>query len=175
MARLSFCCARSLWICKLAVLVIAFAFIPPVCDGIGTGSLQTAQTVDASNIDKFVNCTKINGNLIFLITGIKGWVMGRGWWSFSSPCFTREPQFDFVALSDLVWGPHFLYSGFSCTPKRDFMNMLGDSISCLSPPFVFLKSGTCIMVSDPWTQSGWTCSALWERLQVRQHLLYRIR
>ena len=45
-----------------------------VCDGIGTGSLQTAQTVDASNIDLFVNCTKINGNLIFLITGIKGWV-----------------------------------------------------------------------------------------------------
>nr|XP_061803231.1 receptor tyrosine-protein kinase erbB-4-like [Nerophis lumbriciformis] len=45
---------------------------PKVCDGIGTGTLQTAQTVDASNIDKFVNCTKINGNLIFLITGIKG-------------------------------------------------------------------------------------------------------
>ncbi|XP_052447457.1 receptor tyrosine-protein kinase erbB-4-like [Carassius gibelio] len=45
---------------------------PKVCDGIGTGSLQTAQTVDSSNIDKFVNCTKINGNLIFLITGIKG-------------------------------------------------------------------------------------------------------
>ncbi|XP_041834468.1 receptor tyrosine-protein kinase erbB-4-like isoform X2 [Melanotaenia boesemani] len=45
---------------------------PKVCDGIGTGSLQTAQTVDASNIDNFVNCTKINGNLIFLITGIKG-------------------------------------------------------------------------------------------------------
>uniref|UniRef100_A0A4W4FQW7 receptor protein-tyrosine kinase n=1 Tax=Electrophorus electricus TaxID=8005 RepID=A0A4W4FQW7_ELEEL len=43
-----------------------------VCDGIGTGSLQMAQTVDSSNIDKFVNCTKINGNLIFLITGIKG-------------------------------------------------------------------------------------------------------
>ncbi|KAG7280353.1 hypothetical protein CRUP_024145 [Coryphaenoides rupestris] len=35
-------------------------------------SLQIAQTVDASNIQKFVNCTKINGNLIFLITGIKG-------------------------------------------------------------------------------------------------------
>ncbi|XP_010770548.1 receptor tyrosine-protein kinase erbB-4-like [Notothenia coriiceps] len=45
---------------------------PKVCDGIGTGSLQAAQTVDASNIDNFVNCTKINGNLIFLITGIKG-------------------------------------------------------------------------------------------------------
>ncbi|XP_031674327.1 receptor tyrosine-protein kinase erbB-4-like, partial [Oncorhynchus kisutch] len=42
---------------------------PKVCDGIGTGSLQTAQTVDASNIEMFVNCTKINGNLIFLITG----------------------------------------------------------------------------------------------------------
>lgn len=49
-----------------------YAFVLSVCDGIGTGSLQTAQTVDASNIDKFVNCTKINGNLIFLITGIKG-------------------------------------------------------------------------------------------------------
>ncbi|XP_061128129.1 receptor tyrosine-protein kinase erbB-4-like isoform X1 [Syngnathus typhle] len=45
---------------------------PKVCDGIGTGVLQSHQTVDASNIDKFVNCTKINGNLIFLITGIKG-------------------------------------------------------------------------------------------------------
>uniref|UniRef100_A0A9J7X9J9 Receptor protein-tyrosine kinase n=1 Tax=Cyprinus carpio carpio TaxID=630221 RepID=A0A9J7X9J9_CYPCA len=45
---------------------------PKVCDGIGTGSLQMAQTVDSSNIEKFVNCTKINGNLIFLITGIKG-------------------------------------------------------------------------------------------------------
>lgn len=46
----------------------------PACDGIGTASLQTAQTVDSNNIDKFVNCTKINGNLVFLITGIKGWV-----------------------------------------------------------------------------------------------------
>uniref|UniRef100_A0A9J7WX25 Receptor protein-tyrosine kinase n=1 Tax=Cyprinus carpio carpio TaxID=630221 RepID=A0A9J7WX25_CYPCA len=45
---------------------------PKMCDGIGTGSLQTAQTVDSSNIEMFVNCTKINGNLIFLITGIKG-------------------------------------------------------------------------------------------------------
>ncbi|KAJ8350673.1 hypothetical protein SKAU_G00258030 [Synaphobranchus kaupii] len=45
---------------------------PKACDGIGTGSLQATQTVDSSNIDKFVNCTKINGNLVFLITGIKG-------------------------------------------------------------------------------------------------------
>ncbi|XP_016895458.1 receptor tyrosine-protein kinase erbB-4 isoform X1 [Cynoglossus semilaevis] len=45
---------------------------PKACDGIGTASLQSAQTVDSNNIDKFVNCTKINGNLVFLITGIKG-------------------------------------------------------------------------------------------------------
>ncbi|ELW72711.1 Receptor tyrosine-protein kinase erbB-4 [Tupaia chinensis] len=44
----------------------------PPCDGIGTGSLMSAQTVDSSNIDKFINCTKINGNLIFLVTGIHG-------------------------------------------------------------------------------------------------------
>ncbi|KAI5106797.1 receptor tyrosine-protein kinase erbB-4 [Silurus meridionalis] len=45
---------------------------PKACDGIGTASLQTAQTVDSSNIDRFINCTKINGNLVFFITGIKG-------------------------------------------------------------------------------------------------------
>uniref|UniRef100_H3DG90 Receptor protein-tyrosine kinase n=1 Tax=Tetraodon nigroviridis TaxID=99883 RepID=H3DG90_TETNG len=45
---------------------------PKACDGIGTASLHMHQTVDSSNIDKFVNCTKINGNLVFLITGIKG-------------------------------------------------------------------------------------------------------
>ena len=57
--------------CKI-VFSLFLLLLLSVCDGIGTGSLQTAQTVDASNIDKFVNCTKINGNLIFLITGIKG-------------------------------------------------------------------------------------------------------
>uniref|UniRef100_G3NTE9 receptor protein-tyrosine kinase n=1 Tax=Gasterosteus aculeatus aculeatus TaxID=481459 RepID=G3NTE9_GASAC len=36
---------------------------PKACDGIGTASLQAAQTVDSRNIDKFVNCTKINGFL----------------------------------------------------------------------------------------------------------------
>ncbi|MGH0120622.1 UNVERIFIED_CONTAM: hypothetical protein FKN15_009987 [Acipenser sinensis] len=51
---------------------------PKVCDGIGTGSLQSAQTVDSSNIDKFVNCTKINGNLVFLITGIEGLLVCHG-------------------------------------------------------------------------------------------------
>ncbi|XP_048339530.1 receptor tyrosine-protein kinase erbB-4 [Sphaerodactylus townsendi] len=45
---------------------------PKACDGIGTGSLMYAQTVDSNNIDQFVNCTKINGNLIFLVTGIHG-------------------------------------------------------------------------------------------------------
>uniref|UniRef100_A0A8C1K5K5 Receptor protein-tyrosine kinase n=1 Tax=Cyprinus carpio TaxID=7962 RepID=A0A8C1K5K5_CYPCA len=50
---------------------------PKMCDGIGTGKLQTAQTVDSSNIEMFVNCTKINGNLIFLITGIKGPILNN--------------------------------------------------------------------------------------------------
>uniref|UniRef100_A0A674F1V7 Receptor protein-tyrosine kinase n=1 Tax=Salmo trutta TaxID=8032 RepID=A0A674F1V7_SALTR len=53
--------------------LIFFIFLSVLaCDGIGTASLQSAQTVDSSNIDKFTNCTKINGNLVFLITGIKG-------------------------------------------------------------------------------------------------------
>ncbi|XP_032814462.1 receptor tyrosine-protein kinase erbB-4-like isoform X3 [Petromyzon marinus] len=45
---------------------------PKACDGIGTGNLSRSQTVDATNIDTFENCTKINGNIAFLTTGIKG-------------------------------------------------------------------------------------------------------
>lgn len=56
----------------MGILHFDVSLCVPACDGIGTASLQAAQTVDSSNIDKFVNCTKINGNLVFLITGIKG-------------------------------------------------------------------------------------------------------
>uniref|UniRef100_A0A7N6A3U9 Receptor protein-tyrosine kinase n=1 Tax=Anabas testudineus TaxID=64144 RepID=A0A7N6A3U9_ANATE len=44
----------------------------PCTDICPKGKIPDTQTVDSSNIDKFVNCTKINGNLVFLITGIKG-------------------------------------------------------------------------------------------------------
>uniref|UniRef100_A0A8C1Z2S8 Receptor protein-tyrosine kinase n=1 Tax=Cyprinus carpio TaxID=7962 RepID=A0A8C1Z2S8_CYPCA len=75
---------------------------PKMCDGIGTGSLQTAQTVDSSNIEMFVNCTKINGNLIFLITGylnIQSW---------------PENMTDLGVFSNLVTiGGRTLYSGIS--------------------------------------------------------------
>lgn len=43
---------------------------PTACEGTGAGSKY--QTVDSSNIDTFVNCTKILGNLDFLITGLEG-------------------------------------------------------------------------------------------------------
>ncbi|XP_068935197.1 receptor tyrosine-protein kinase erbB-3 isoform X1 [Petaurus breviceps papuanus] len=43
---------------------------PKACEGTGSGS--RFQTVDSSNIDGFVNCTKILGNLDFLITGLQG-------------------------------------------------------------------------------------------------------
>ncbi|XP_048784590.1 receptor tyrosine-protein kinase erbB-3 [Lagopus muta] len=43
---------------------------PKACEGTGAGSHY--QTVDSSNIDSFVNCTKILGNLDFLITGLEG-------------------------------------------------------------------------------------------------------
>ncbi|TTA11853.1 Receptor tyrosine-protein kinase erbB-4 [Bagarius yarrelli] len=57
---------------KIKMCIPCTDICPKACDGIGTASLQTAQTVDSSNIDRFINCTKINGNLVFLITGIKG-------------------------------------------------------------------------------------------------------
>ncbi|XP_028431360.1 receptor tyrosine-protein kinase erbB-3a [Perca flavescens] len=42
---------------------------PKACHGTGS---PTRQTVDALNIDSFINCTKITGSLHFLVTGIKG-------------------------------------------------------------------------------------------------------
>uniref|UniRef100_A0A674CIS5 Receptor protein-tyrosine kinase n=1 Tax=Salmo trutta TaxID=8032 RepID=A0A674CIS5_SALTR len=57
---------------RIKMCIACTDICPKACDGIGTASLQSAQTVDSSNIDKFTNCTKINGNLVFLITGIKG-------------------------------------------------------------------------------------------------------
>uniref|UniRef100_A0A8C2HV39 Receptor protein-tyrosine kinase n=1 Tax=Cyprinus carpio TaxID=7962 RepID=A0A8C2HV39_CYPCA len=42
---------------------------PKVCEGTGASHRQT---VDSSNIDSFINCTKIQGSLHFLILGIKG-------------------------------------------------------------------------------------------------------
>ncbi|KAG9269097.1 receptor tyrosine-protein kinase erbB-3-like isoform X2 [Astyanax mexicanus] len=42
---------------------------PKVCNGTGASDRQT---VDSSNIDTFINCTKIQGSLHFLVTGIHG-------------------------------------------------------------------------------------------------------
>ncbi|XP_028261216.1 receptor tyrosine-protein kinase erbB-3a isoform X2 [Parambassis ranga] len=42
---------------------------PKACRGTGG---PTRQTVDANNIDSFINCTKIQGSLHFLVTGIDG-------------------------------------------------------------------------------------------------------
>ncbi|CAL1608952.1 unnamed protein product [Knipowitschia caucasica] len=42
---------------------------PKACHGTGT---PDRQTVDAANIDSFINCTTIQGSLHFLITGIQG-------------------------------------------------------------------------------------------------------
>uniref|UniRef100_A0A1A7X1Q7 Receptor protein-tyrosine kinase n=1 Tax=Iconisemion striatum TaxID=60296 RepID=A0A1A7X1Q7_9TELE len=44
-------------------------FCPKVCEGTGA---EHRQTVDSSNIDSFINCTKIQGSLHFLVTGIHG-------------------------------------------------------------------------------------------------------
>ena len=41
------------------------------CEGTGA---EHRQTVDSSNIDSFINCTKIQGSLHFLITGFLGQV-----------------------------------------------------------------------------------------------------
>ncbi len=74
--------------CILSVFSLCAA-----CVGTGTPSRQT---VDSQNIDSFINCTKIQGSLNFLITGIKGWDL-RQWWlkcswqKWESSCFLPAP------------------------------------------------------------------------------------
>ncbi|KAM9337115.1 melanoma receptor tyrosine-protein kinase [Symphorus nematophorus] len=45
---------------------------PKVCDGIGVGTLSNTMLIDASNIESFKNCTKINGNVAFIKTSFTG-------------------------------------------------------------------------------------------------------
>ncbi|XP_017271404.1 receptor tyrosine-protein kinase erbB-3a isoform X2 [Kryptolebias marmoratus] len=45
---------------------------PKGCPGIGAEGGPPGDTVDATNIDRFINCTKIEGSLQFLVTGIEG-------------------------------------------------------------------------------------------------------
>ncbi|KAG8442790.1 hypothetical protein GDO86_011560, partial [Hymenochirus boettgeri] len=58
-----------------------------VCDGINMGRLKHALSVNASNIDSFQNCTKVNGDVIILkVAGI-------------GDAFTNTPKLDPVKLS----------------------------------------------------------------------------
>uniref|UniRef100_UPI00359015F8 receptor tyrosine-protein kinase erbB-4-like isoform X2 n=1 Tax=Myxine glutinosa TaxID=7769 RepID=UPI00359015F8 len=45
---------------------------PNFCNGIGTGSLINAVTVNSTNLAAFNDCTTISGNLVFLPQGISG-------------------------------------------------------------------------------------------------------
>eukprot|EP00066_Takifugu_rubripes_P008880 XP_003975413.1 PREDICTED: epidermal growth factor receptor [Takifugu rubripes] len=45
---------------------------PKVCNGLGTGELTNAMSINATNIESFRNCTKINGNIAIIRTSIHG-------------------------------------------------------------------------------------------------------
>ncbi|KAM3593948.1 uncharacterized protein V6R79_026296 [Siganus canaliculatus] len=45
---------------------------PKACDGVGVGALVNTIAVNASNIESFRNCTKINGDVSFIETSFKG-------------------------------------------------------------------------------------------------------
>uniref|UniRef100_A0A8B9H564 receptor protein-tyrosine kinase n=1 Tax=Astyanax mexicanus TaxID=7994 RepID=A0A8B9H564_ASTMX len=45
---------------------------PKVCNGLGIGELAGIMTVNASNIDTFQNCTKINGDISIFATTLRG-------------------------------------------------------------------------------------------------------
>ncbi|XP_072536407.1 epidermal growth factor receptor-like isoform X1 [Salminus brasiliensis] len=45
---------------------------PKVCNGLGIGELSGIMTVNATNIDTFKNCTKINGDISIFATTLRG-------------------------------------------------------------------------------------------------------
>uniref|UniRef100_A0A673BPX2 Receptor protein-tyrosine kinase n=1 Tax=Sphaeramia orbicularis TaxID=375764 RepID=A0A673BPX2_9TELE len=45
---------------------------PKVCNGLGMGDLVHTLSINATNIDSFKNCTKINGNIAIIHTSIYG-------------------------------------------------------------------------------------------------------
>ncbi|XP_056306216.1 epidermal growth factor receptor-like [Danio aesculapii] len=55
---------------------------PKVCNGLGTGALVNTIAVNATNIDSFINCTKINGHITIMRMTFKGDV------------FTNTPSMD---------------------------------------------------------------------------------
>uniref|UniRef100_A0AAY5EYK3 Receptor protein-tyrosine kinase n=1 Tax=Electrophorus electricus TaxID=8005 RepID=A0AAY5EYK3_ELEEL len=59
----------SLLTCLRVCVCVCVCVCLAACDGIGTASLQSAQTVDSSNIDRFINCTKINGAMLATLRG----------------------------------------------------------------------------------------------------------
>uniref|UniRef100_A0A8C7X7A5 Receptor protein-tyrosine kinase n=1 Tax=Oryzias sinensis TaxID=183150 RepID=A0A8C7X7A5_9TELE len=57
---------------------------PKVCNGLGTGNLTHTLSINATNIDSFKNCTKINGNILFFF--------------FCRDKFTKTPKMDLAKL-----------------------------------------------------------------------------
>ncbi|CAB1326441.1 unnamed protein product [Coregonus sp. 'balchen'] len=55
---------------------------PKVCNGLGMGKLTNILSINATNIDTFKNCTKINGNIAIIYTSIHG------------DTFTKTPKMD---------------------------------------------------------------------------------
>lgn len=84
--------------------------VSPACDDFGTRSIMSAQKMDSSSIDKFISCTKIHGNLIFLVTGIHGSLL-----NFCRNYFTKHRQNSREALTLSVW---FLLAQKSSAPHE---------------------------------------------------------
>uniref|UniRef100_A0A8C8FXJ9 Receptor protein-tyrosine kinase n=1 Tax=Oncorhynchus tshawytscha TaxID=74940 RepID=A0A8C8FXJ9_ONCTS len=129
---------------RIKMCIACTDICPKACDGIGTASLQSAQTVDSSNIEKFTNCTKINGNLVFLITGflnIQSW---------------PENMTDLSVFSNLATiGGRALYSGISLLVlKQQWISSLQlQSLNEISAGNVYITNNSqlCYYNTVNWT------------------------
>lgn len=68
----NFALQKKMYVCSTIKAAVFFAFFSAVCNGLGTGELTNAMSINATNIESFRNCTKINGNIAIIHTSIHG-------------------------------------------------------------------------------------------------------
>ncbi|KAK7945473.1 hypothetical protein WMY93_001201 [Mugilogobius chulae] len=80
---------------------------PKVCNGLGMGELTHTLCINATNIESFRNCTKINGDITFLHTSLHGY---KHYFSLKNNICDRK------CTTDGCWGP----GPDMCFACRDF-------------------------------------------------------
>lgn len=134
---------------------------PSACDGIGVGTLTNTMAVNASNIESFRNCTKINGDISLIETSFIGWLSTLSVVKNRFDLTWRlKKSFRFTAASETrsSWS----YNSWSIPANYDSNTFF--------PPLSLPVMRT--IKSHPWIQISWSTSGQWRKSQVGNRLTW---